>query len=472
MLDVMLTTTLATALGLAQPQEAAGPPSAQDVIESVQGLEAQELEAWARTIAADEQRDVSEVVSEVLVGVTFWLGPHAERAAQAETGPYEGLEKAVADASRALAAVGPRAAVRLAELAITEPSDIFVASLAVGALEVLGSDAAAAIPVLEAGLSAGDTMSRSSAAIGLAFVDGPEYPTLRRALGSDAADVREAAVKGLGRTRSAAALQPLLAALEDPDLAWAACEALAELGPLALPALPKLLASDDVEAEHLAKIGEAAIPLLVEAAHGRDELRRYLAAHALAKIGDPALSSLLALTTDPDPAARMAVATAAVEEPLEPLTPGMIRLLQDDDPRIRSRAIAALAAIDSPTALQAVLAAARDSHPRVAYEALVALGRFESDSETARSALMVALSSGEVHHRSAAMLGLISHLRPEHLDELDAILQRIRDTDPDPELRASAGGYSAAIEAERLPYDPDAPIPSPPPEPPMPLPFE
>jgi hypothetical protein len=108
--------------------------------------------------------------------------------------------------------------------------------------------------------------------------------------------------------------------------------------------------------------------------------------------------------------------------------------------------MAALGAVDSAAALQAVLAAGGDPHPRVAYEAIVALGRFVSAPETVRAALMTELTSADLYRRSAAMLGLVEFLEPAHTDELEAMLQRLWDTEPGPELRAWAAWYRVALE--------------------------
>ncbi len=160
---------------------------------------------------------------------------------------------------------------------LLEDADEQVRQHALNALLKIPQEAAAAIPLLVSWLQGDDTKERFAAAEALAKIGPAALPALRDAAGSQNADVRRAAVYGigemkpvpqsevplllalaadkvpgvqgfalasLGRARDARpeVVGFLIEALDDPVIRYGAAEALGELGPGASAALSKLTA--------------------------------------------------------------------------------------------------------------------------------------------------------------------------------------------------------------------------------------
>lgn len=161
---------------------------------------------------------------------------------------------------------------------------------------------------------------------------GPEarvaLPELIRAVQDESPIVRRRALRAIALIGPAAAedsLSNLIAATEDVDesVALQAVATLGEFGPPAAPAVPALVAvvwTGDVRRRAVAgvaltRVGEAAVPSLIQSlTHPAAEVRGKVA-HLLGKIGPAAAEArpaLQALESDRDPAVR-AQAAAALE---------------------------------------------------------------------------------------------------------------------------------------------------------------
>ncbi len=443
---------------------------AQAFLDKLQGLDAEELAAAVKEIAAGDP----DPLPTVFVGLIFWLSPHTERAAQ-HGFPDPRLDQAVSDAGRAIAGLGSAYAEQIASLLVAEDSDIVHDTLCASALEAFGNRAEEAIPILRKALDSESYRVRNNAAVGLAAIDGPDYPTLLAALESPRRDVRSSAVWGLGKTGSARALEPLMKALEDPELASVASDAIGTLGPVAAPAFPVLLASGRVSPSNLAKIGDTVIPTLMNALESEDEELRDRAGAALTGMGDAALPRLVEALEDPEPQVRLSIAQSIgrTGEGMESLTPALVALADDPNPRIRIAAITALSEIDSGEAgLSAVLQTVDDKNQRVGWEALVALGSFENQPEVARKVLLAHLKDQDRYFRAAAVTGLVYHYSGVAVyEELEPILTRVQAEDPNPEIRELASRYITSIKPGRAaPTEPGLPAPPPPPPPSPPRP--
>jgi len=138
--------------------------------------------------------------------------------------------------------------------------------------------------------------AREEAARALGALGEASVPPLLALLDNDDADVRCWAMWALAHTGSRRAVQPLMAALDDADDEVRTCAAMT-LGELrvakAAPALVAQLTGSDgllvrCAADALEKIGEEAVPELVQAlAHPKSQVRMW-AARALGRIGSTA----------------------------------------------------------------------------------------------------------------------------------------------------------------------------------------
>ena len=98
------------------------------------------------------------------------------------------------------------------------------------------------------------------------------------------------------------------------------------------------------------------------------------AAAELEKIGEPAMASLIALLSDPDPVVRAYAAGALGGRGSELVVSPLVPLLHDDDPYVRRMAAATLGRTGSPRAIQPLTMALQDQAREVAAAAAQALG--------------------------------------------------------------------------------------------------
>jgi len=432
---------LAGALCATEPASAADP---QEVLNKLRGLSPGELAAAVRQIGADDP----DPLPAVLVGLTFWLQPHFEKAEREATYPNPELEVALSAAGRALAALGPARSPALARCAVDESTGLPHAELCVRALAELGMAGKAALPVLKEGLRSESARVRRGAMAGLVGVDGPAYAALLEALGSPRVDVREAAAEGLGRTGSPVALKPLLGALDDPEIASTAARAIGDLGPVALDAVAVLLASEHVAPPTVARIGPLAIPVLVRNLEHRTERVRRNAAFTLAEMGESATQGLVEAMRHPSAEVRRLVAEAigGVPEAAPSVRAGLAGLARDKDPGVRVAAVAALGGDhESEESRAAVLRAAEDVNRRVSWQALQTLGRFRGSAGLVRPVLIAKLELADRYLRAAAIAGLVQLEGSTNPAQVIPILDRVRRSDPDPELRTLAGAYRSVL---------------------------
>jgi HEAT repeat protein len=196
------------------------------------------------------------------------------------------------------------------------------------ALEKVGPAEAAQVPVLIARLRDSNPMIRQAAAGALGRI-GPvaaaARPALLGCLGDASSQVRSNAAWALGLIGSATeVIPPLTRALddEDPEVRRYAAFGLSCLGPIAAPAVPKLIERlDDAHMSYMAAralggVGPAAthsIPRLILALRRDHSLARMEFAAALGKFGTlarDAIPDLRALAHDPDPNVKRAAGAA------------------------------------------------------------------------------------------------------------------------------------------------------------------
>ncbi len=358
-----------------------------------------------------------------------------------------------------------------------------------------------AIPALAKALGAGDRDVRVGAALALARF-GPDARPAVPAL-------REAALRETGNATpflrailSTKDLDVVAAMFRDaPPFRRTFGDALAKAGADAIPHVDRLRRDDDpaVRREALllaAKLGEAAIPWLVDAAEDaapavadaaisglgtdlvplmqaipvlarackRAELRA-AALRALARRGPAALPAIREFVTDPDPrvraqalsvlprtgeaavpllAAALADEDAAVRRAAAsalrelkgaalPAMPALRRLLGDPQTEVRGAAASALAAI-GPAAVKPLAEAMRSSDPRIREGAVHALREMGAAAADAIPALVEARNDADPAVRRATALAL-GALGAKALDPLVAMCK-----DTDATVRAAAAG--------------------------------
>jgi HEAT repeat protein len=197
------------------------------------------------------------------------------------------------------------------------------------------------------------------------------------------------------------AVPALIELLKDKDLRVEAAAALGEIGPDAKAALPAMMEALRAErraqslgcyrvARSLALIGEAAVPLLLDALEKEQDIQEAVAT-ALGYIGEPAAAPLVRLlagkNTDLSHLAWITFGqmkcSAAAAVPL------LLKALKDGNPEVRFKAAYALASTGQGVqgVVPGLLLALRDKHPKVRAAAAETLGLLGPEAITAVPAL-------------------------------------------------------------------------------------
>jgi HEAT repeat protein len=190
-------------------------------------------------------------------------------------------------------------------------------------------------------------------------------------------DVRMAAAKELGETKDLRAIQPLIAAL-GADVGAVAEKALVNIGAAAVEPLIAALENPDVRVREGAvrALGEikdprAVRPLIAALKNGN----RVRLTDVLSRIGAPAVEPLVAALKNPDVQVREGSVRALgkINDPrtVRPL----IAALKDADPVVRAGAARTLGEIKDPRVVEPLVAALRDPGWAVRHMAAQALGK-------------------------------------------------------------------------------------------------
>ena len=241
---------------------------------------------------------------------------------------------------------------------------------------------------------------------------------------------RERAVRGLPRVADDGKdiLPAITAATHDENrnVRTAAWEALAEVGPPAVPALIELLASHEERdvlnaATVLSMAGtnaEAAVPSLINALQNQNEKVRSKAASALGSIGPgaaTAVPALLEVLKQNDSAETQQAAAYAIGEMgsmAGAAVPALIKMLQTtNDPWgfVNDTAAEALGKIGDPASIPALIEALKSDHVRLPTIATDALGNIGAEAKAAIPALIELMKSDKEHQMNQAeVLGKIA----------------------------------------------------------------
>jgi len=251
----------------------------------------------------------------------------------------------------------------------------------------------------------------------------------------------------------------------------AALEAFSRIGPAAEDAIPALARAvpEAGAPEALASIGPAAVPALIESLRSGDRATREAAMRALARIG-PAARDAVPLVAGllPDPQAMETLGAIGGFEPLigelkarpdvrlvgplvrvgEPAVPSLTALLHDDDPRVRRLATQTLGAIraKAAAAVPELIRSLDDPDRSMRQRAMRSLGDIGPAAKDAAPALARLVEQGDYGDAYTALHAL-SALGPAAAPELARLLRH-----PDGTLRHQAADALVAIGHAALPH--------------------
>ena len=257
-------------------------------------------------------------------------------------------------------------------------------------------------------------------------------------------------ISAVRRMQGAGDVAGLVATLDhrDPDLRYAAAEALAALGAKeAIPSLMRCLADPHQgvrwkAAEALARMGTGALPAVAAALENPDPDVRWRAAVVLGDVGGAgAAEALVRALRDEDRYVRSRAEQALGRIGPDAVGP-LLGLLEHGDSRSRQAAAAALGWTRDPAAIGPLVAALGDDDPALGEAASAAL---ESLGAPAVDSLVEALAHPQagIRERAAGILGRLGD--PRAVPALRGAL-----SDPDPAVRHAAGKALAAMGGEAL----------------------
>jgi HEAT repeat protein len=235
------------------------------------------------------------------------------------------------------------------------------------------------------------------------------------------AAIRERAVHALGRigAEAIAALPVMVQAARSAPETPAFGEALAELGPKALPVLLDILKKGKPEEGQwvmhvLHNFGPPAVPVLTEALKSNDARMRVAAVGALGDMGrDGGVASthLFALTKDSDPAVQAAAfrALVAVHADSNRLKPLLEEALKSSTPPVRKAGAAGLASLGDTSVLgvNGLVDLLDDENAAGRLAAVQALGQLGAKASSAVQPLLAHLDDTTLQGSILETLGLI-----------------------------------------------------------------
>ena len=240
---------------------------------------------------------------------------------------------------------------------------------------------------------------------------------------------RIASFAGVKRLREQGDIPGLIRALRnrDPAVQYDAVEALGELAdPASTDALISALTGDQYSgirwkaAEALAKIGEPAVPSLIAALDHPDEGVRWKAAITLGEIGDQrGIIPLISLLSDTD---RFVRSRAAYALGLigSPAIPALSETLEEAPYEVRRGAVAALGKMNDPAATRILIRALPDSSEDVRQDIITSLSM---QGDQAFDLLVAALADSEPLRQQGAAMALTAMGRAEALEPLEKALE-------------------------------------------------
>ena len=232
-------------------------------------------------------------------------------------------------------------------------------------------------------------------------------PALTRVMYWEAAEVTRCVVRG---ARSEVA---------DAEVCWEAAEALVRMGEDAMPEMLNALADPDDKLRRVAAYalisagpvaGKRAVPALIGRLKDPKEPVRSASAQALAGIGAPAVPALLhAIEHEKGSVRRLAAQVLMGLGASRRLAgPPLLLMLQDEDPASRRQALETLAGIHAAdeAIIRAIVVALQDADSEVRLAAAKALGELSWKAQPAVPALIQALQDPSAALREAVACSL------------------------------------------------------------------
>jgi len=230
----------------------------------------------------------------------------------------------------------------------------------------------------------------------------PAIQSLISALDDKRSNVREAAAETLGRTKDPASIEPLVQLLKDNDVGVRMAVGNA-----------------------LAKIGKPAVPTLVMAlTDSRNDVKK-IAAETLGKIKDmESVGPLIQLLKDDDLGIRLTV-ERSLKEVGKPAVPLLIEALKNDNNNIRNGAATVLGRIKDTGAIDHLCRLLKSKHRSDRISAVEALEKIASPTSTGHLIEALKDKDRDVRRMSVRALGVIGDVRA--LMSLVNILKKDKD---------------------------------------------
>ncbi|MDF0552464.1 HEAT repeat domain-containing protein [Kamptonema sp. UHCC 0994] len=235
------------------------------------------------------------------------------------------------------------------------------------------------------------------------------------------------------------------------------------------PLIAKLKSNDERELnaaiEKLRKIGEPAIPALIQALGDKNLLVRRSAGEVLGKIGKPAIPALVQALKDSDVQIRRRAANVLAiiidstritysnwEKSPEAKTvvSALIPLLKDSDANVLSSAAEALGNIgaEAKTAVPALISLLKDSNAEVRRSAAIALGRIgEAKATVPKLIPLLKDSNADVRRSVASALGSID---AEAKTVVSALIPLLKDSNAEVRWSVASTLGSIGVEAKTV----------------------
>ncbi len=280
------------------------------------------------------------------------------------------------------------------------------------ALERIGRPA---LPALVPALATPELEVRKAATEAVAVIGTPDAVVpLAGMLKDSDVTVRRLASDALRSLADARVVPQLVASLSDPDwhVYYACRDALANVGPAAVPGLIQALGSGNSRAAHmaeqaLAKIGGPAVNALVAALVSPNVATRQWAAVALGDIGEPAVEATIALLND---TTKPAYGRAAAADALgrtgvkKKVFESLSRVSATQEPEVRKAALQALVRLADERSTQPLVAALEAPTQDVRSVAMHLLMNWRLGD--LRKTLEAALKRGDLNARRRAAIVL------------------------------------------------------------------